>query len=318
MLIDLYIHGAGYIAPEALPDVAVSRLSALEPDYTGFIPPMQLRRMSKAVRMGIGASRTCLEDSAIDRPQAIAVGTAMGCVADTEVFLRKMMQQEEQMLTPTAFIQSTHNTVAGQIALGIECHGYNTTVVQRGHSFEGAVLSAGLYLAEHPEDKVLAGGVDELTDTSFALLQRAGVYTPTPFSPSEILSVSHEGAFAGEGAGFVLLSKQPEKAKAKISRLYLFTEREYDAAVGQIQNCLADWQSGDVIIAGAAGDKRSNAVYNALDYEFQLCKHQTGEWGTAIAVAIAKLTANWPQDADRVWILNNYGRDFSVWLLEKV
>src|SRR5207253_3406481 len=106
----LYIHSAGFIAPEAIPGEAVTRLSAREPDYTGLIPPMQLRRMSKAVRMGIGAAKACLDSAGIQRPDAIAVGTTLGCLKDTEVFLNKLVTQEERMLTPTSFIQSTHNT----------------------------------------------------------------------------------------------------------------------------------------------------------------------------------------------------------------
>src|ERR1043165_285653 len=125
---DLYIHAAASIAPEAVPDVEVLRLSAKEPDYTGVIPPMQLRRMSKPVRMGVGTSFECLQKADLKRADAIIVGTTLGCLTDTEVFLRKMVEQDEQMLTPTAFIQSTHNTVAGQIDLATGCRGYKNTL----------------------------------------------------------------------------------------------------------------------------------------------------------------------------------------------
>ena len=146
-----------------------------EPDYTVYIPPMQLRRMSKAVRMGIGASKIALQQAKIEKPDAISIGTAMGCLNDTEVFLKKMVEQEEQMLTPTAFIQSTHNTVGGQIALLYGCNGHNLTYVHRGHSFEQAMLNAYLYLQQHPDENVLVGGIDELTPTSEAILERFGV-----------------------------------------------------------------------------------------------------------------------------------------------
>src|SRR5690606_8434401 len=147
-----------YIAPDDKAFGPATRLTAREPDYTGLIPPMQLRRMSKAVRIGIGAANACLAGK---KPDAIAVGTALGCLQDTEVFLNKMVTQDERMLTPTAFIPSTLNTVAGQIALLTGCHGYNATISQRGHSFEGAVIGAALYLTGRPEHTVLCGGVDE-------------------------------------------------------------------------------------------------------------------------------------------------------------
>ena len=53
----------------------------------------------------------------------------------------------KNILTPTSFIQSTHNTVGGQIALGLECKGYNFTYVHASISFESALLDAQLQLA---------------------------------------------------------------------------------------------------------------------------------------------------------------------------
>ena len=58
------------------------------------------------------------------------------------VFLRKMIEFEEKMLSPTAFIQSTHNTVGAQIALLLKCHHYNNTIVHRAFSFENALTEA--------------------------------------------------------------------------------------------------------------------------------------------------------------------------------
>ncbi len=45
-------------------------------------------------------------------PGAIITGTALGCLEDTVTFLTRMIELNEELLPPTAFIQSTHNTVA--------------------------------------------------------------------------------------------------------------------------------------------------------------------------------------------------------------
>ena len=50
-------------------------------------------------------------------PDAIITGTGLGCLEDTEKFLTAMVTNKEEFLTPTSFIQSTHNTVSAQIAL---------------------------------------------------------------------------------------------------------------------------------------------------------------------------------------------------------
>ena len=76
---------------QSFPDYNTDRLLCKEPDYKAYIPPMQLRRMSKAVRMGIGATRVCMENAGVEKADAISVGTAFGCLHDTEVFLSKMV-----------------------------------------------------------------------------------------------------------------------------------------------------------------------------------------------------------------------------------
>ena len=280
---------------------------------------MQLRRMSKAVRMGIGAARECLATAGLEKPDAIIVGTALGCIADTEVFLKKLVAQEEQMLTPTAFIQSTHNTVAGQIALATGCHGYNNTTVQRGHSFEGAVMSAVLYLTEHPDQNILCGGVDELTDTVLGLLQRIGVYTTTPYAAGDMRG-PHRGAIAGEGAGFLLLSADATGAVARIAGLEMFTKHSPEAAAARISAIITQHsglRNGDVLLTGAYGDEHSEGGYAApLEHGIRY-RQRRGAWGTDVAAAIASLTADWPEGKERAWVVTHWGRDWSVWLLER-
>ena len=87
---DLYINGTGLISAAGsnsddsflnnTPQYNTDRLLSKEPDYTSYIPPMQLRRMSKAVRMGIGAARIAMSNAGIEKPDALSIGTAMGCL----------------------------------------------------------------------------------------------------------------------------------------------------------------------------------------------------------------------------------------------
>ena len=97
--------------------------------------------MSRIIKMGVRRME-CLKEAGVENPGAIITGTAYGCLADTESFLTKMVENKEELLTPTAFIQSTHNTVGAQIALMLKCHNYNNTFVHRGFSFENALLDA--------------------------------------------------------------------------------------------------------------------------------------------------------------------------------
>ena len=168
-----------------------------------------------------GASaKLSLQEAGIEKPEAIITGTAYGCLDDTGVFLTKMINQQEELLTPTAFIQSTHNTVAGQIALMLGCHGYNNTFVHKGFSFENALLDSMMILREGRTGSILAGAMDELTDHSFKILSRFDLYKKEPVTQDSLLHSNTHGTVAGEGAAsFVLGTEKGAHTKAKLSGL---------------------------------------------------------------------------------------------------
>jgi 3-oxoacyl-[acyl-carrier-protein] synthase II len=202
----LYILSTGNISPQHSMDADTffySRnetsnnfFSALEPDYSTFIDNKMIRRMSRIVKMGVAASSICLRNAGVEMPSAILTATAYGCLEDSASFLRKMIEFDEKMLSPTAFIQSTHNTVGAQIALLLKCHHYNNTIVHRAFSFENALTEARLLLEENISP-ILVGAIDEITDDRHAILSRFGLYK------------NDSGNIAGEGAAFFLLDKEP-------------------------------------------------------------------------------------------------------------
>jgi 3-oxoacyl-(acyl-carrier-protein) synthase len=232
------------------------RLKSLEPDYTTFIDPKSIRRMSRIIRMGVAAALDCLREAGIKNPDAIVTGTAFGCLADTDVFLTRVIEQQEEMLPPTAFIQSTHNTVGGQIALMLQCHGYNNTFVHRGLSFESGLLDAMLLLEEKEAAHVLVGGLDEITDNSHAILTRLGFYK--------------KGTIAGEGAAFFLLAAQQSPgALAKLDALATFYKPKDAEEVEQhifsfLKQHSIDSSEIDLLITGNNGDPKSDQVYKQL------------------------------------------------------
>lgn len=210
----VYINGSSCISPQNsfastnfLEEVEIFHkeyLSAIEPDYKNYISPASLRRMSHILKMGVSTALCSLKEAQIDKPDAIITGTAMGCFEDTDKFLRSIGDNAEQLLTPTSFIQSTHNTVGGQVALLTKCHGYNFTYTQQEHSFEDALSDAMLYLEEHSNANVLAGGLDELNQPLFELFSRTG-------------QINKEYGI-GEGSAFFTISKKRSGAcKAEIA-----------------------------------------------------------------------------------------------------
>mgnify|MGYP001305598840 CR=1 FL=1 len=130
----------------------------IKPIYKEYINPKVLRRMGNLIRMSVASSSECITkvDADVD---AIIVGTGLGCLTDTVKFLTNFIQIEG-LIPPTSFIQSTHNTIAGQISLNFKNNGYNTTYTQNTLSFELAIEDAMMCLDEGM-DNVLVGGADE-------------------------------------------------------------------------------------------------------------------------------------------------------------
>lgn len=268
--------------------------SSLQPVYKEYIKPKLLRRMSKVIRMGVTAGIQCLKKSNIETPDAIIVGTGLGCVQDTAKFLKQIDENGEALLNPTAFIQSTHNTVSGQIALLIGCKSYNLTFTQRTLSFENALMDTFLVLNEKPEQMILLGGIDEITTESFELIQQTGCAKETV--EDDILTPG-KGYVPGEGtAFFTVTNKRSDQNKVEVRKLSVLPEPEDEAQVTQfiIDQVKASGLSLDQIdatIIGANGDLRNDKVYqNILN---KVCpdacqiayKHLVGEYDTASSFA---------------------------------
>lgn len=182
-----------------------------EPDYKLLIPNATLRRrMSRMVRMGVATGLQCLEDATAP-VDAILTATGLGCLADTEKFMNTILDHNEELLTPTAFIQSTFNTIGAQIAQLTGNHSYNTTYVHRAFSLESALLDAALLVQEEEAQSVLVGAVDEMTPTLQTILGRLGFRKKNK---------------PGEGAAFFLLSgNRSPQCVAELRDMKLFSGR---------------------------------------------------------------------------------------------
>ncbi|MEO9069481.1 MAG: beta-ketoacyl synthase chain length factor [Ginsengibacter sp.] len=273
-------------------------LKAIEPDYSNIIDPKLVRRMSRIIKMGVAASCECLKECNEKNPGAIITGTAYGCLEDTQKFLESIILQNEETLSPTAFIQSTHNTVGAQIALLLHCNQYNNTFVHKGFSFESALLDAIILLKEKESKNVLVGGIDELTDASYAILNRFGLFKRFPISNLDLYSSNSKGTIAGEGAAFFLLSSEPsEKDYAHFDAIATFYKPK---SITEIENHISNFLEThsiqmneiDLIITGKNGDIKSDEVYNHLEEsifgnkEIINYKHLCGEYPTSISFAL--------------------------------
>ncbi len=133
-------------------------------EYSRYLPPMKARRMGKLQKRALVTALKAMEISGVGEPDAILNGTAMGCMENTLQLLDGLHAEGEAVAMPTAFMQSTHNTVASQIAIYTKNHGYNTTYTHRTVSFELALQDAFLRLRTGRLRTALVCCNDELTE----------------------------------------------------------------------------------------------------------------------------------------------------------
>lgn len=348
-----YINGVGSISAQTtfeanfLEEVTINEtedvLYAVQPSYKEVIPPAAIRRMAKGVKMGIFTSNQALKEANVEVPDAIITGTGMGCVEDSDKFLKAILDNNEQFLTPTSFIQSTHNTVGAQIALGLQCKGYNFTYVNGAVSFESALLDAKLQIDTNEANTILVGGIDETTQHTLDLYRMVNIIKNQKDEPFTVLNSNSNGAVFSEGANFfVLENQQKESSYATIEGLTMFNDLQTNEVEGFIHSFLdsngVKIEAIDAVVLGNNGDAQFDAYYNVANTIFSQTpqvyyKHLCGEYNTAssfglwVASKILK-TQQIPQAVKMndltkesysyVLLYNQYrGKDHSLILLKK-
>ena len=302
-----YINGLGAVAPQEtlendhfldrVESYNDNHLQIIKPNYRDFIDPKALRRMSKIVRMGVVSAKVAMEDARLDQPDAIITGTGMGCQVDTEKFLNGMLDNNETLLNPTAFIQSTHNTMGAQIALMLGNNNYNFTYVHRTFSFESALLDSMMMLNEGESENILLGGIDEITEESWLIKTRIGYFKYNPTNNLNLLGDKQTGALAGESSAFFVLSNEKsENTYAEIIGVSTFYKPEnIEETKEKINRFLSDnlsANSPDLVLLGYNGDPDYDLIYQQLENTvFNTCsiayyKHLCGEHDTSSAFAM--------------------------------
>ncbi|HEX5152947.1 MAG TPA: beta-ketoacyl synthase chain length factor [Parafilimonas sp.] len=304
----IYIRSASCISPQQTfhgqlffndaEEYTANLLKVIEPDYKKIFDAKLLRRMSRIVRVALAAATSCLKEAGKENVDAIVTGTAYGCMEDSETFLKKIVEQEEQMLSPTSFIQSTHNTVGAQIALFLKCHNYNNTFVHRGFSFEHAMIDAMLLLKENCAANVLAGSADEMTDFTFSVLKRFGLYKQLPVSNFELYGSDTKGSVCGQGTAFFLLSAEfADEAYAQIDTVETLYKYASSAEIKKwIERFFTQHKLTandiDLVITGKNGDTRLDLLFTDLQKDIFKdngvinYKHLCGEYPTSSSFAL--------------------------------
>ncbi len=299
----MYIHDAALISPqqsfgdidlELLASSSDNKMLVKEPAYPD-IPPNILRRMGKAVRIGVGSALPLLNKLSWN-PDGIIIGTAMGGMEDCIRFLNQIIEYDEGQLTPTNFVQSTSNAIAGQIGLLTRNKAYNITHVHRGQAFENSLIDVMMLLRENPQAEYLVGGLDEISTYNYNIDFLAGCWKEEDCDNKELYECRTPGTIAGEGSAMFRINARPENAQAAIGDIIVFQARDPQQVQSRIRQFME--KNGlitappDLFLSGENGDIRNLEYYTAIEKlipertGIARFKHMTGEYATATAAAV--------------------------------
>ena len=197
--------------------------------------------MGKILKRALVTAQKVMHDSGVQQPDAVITGTGLGCIENTELFLDQLCREGEEMLKPTYFMQSTHNTISSLISIHDHLHGYNTTYSHKSVSFDSALLDAFTQLRLGDIRTALVTGNDEMTPSYFSILQRAGY-------------VGQSGQVAaGETSVAMMLTTDPADALCEIE--------EVSMSVRGVQQPFAP---ADLLVLGTNGVPQNDQLYREV------------------------------------------------------
>ena len=297
-----YIHQHACISPqqtftsvdlEPLHEPVDKQLKAIEPSYEA-IPPGVLRRMGKAVRMGVGAALPLLQNNIA--PDGMIMGTANGGKEDCVKFLNQIIEYNEGMLTPINFVQSTPNAVAAQVGLLTKNHGYNITHLHLGLAFEYALIDADMFITEMPSNNYLVGAVDDISTYNYYFEDKGGWYKTADTSNKELYATATPGSIAGEAAVMFRVDGNETGAIAKVIAIDTLHSRDENMLQEKlkrfIETNLPATENIDLLLSGENGDDRLLKYFSTAEAiignatTVARFKHMSGEYPTATAMGL--------------------------------
>lgn len=214
---------------------------SLDPNFRDWLNPLESRRMGKILKRALVTAQKVMHDSGVQQPDAVITGTGLGCIENTELFLDQLCREGEEMLKPTYFMQSTHNTISSLISIHDHLHGYNTTYSHKSVSFDSALLDAFTQLRLGDIQTALVTGNDEMTPSYFSILQRAGYVG----QPGQVA--------ASETSVAMMLTTDPADALCEIE--------EVSMSVRGVQQPLAP---ADLLVLGTNGVPQNDQLYREV------------------------------------------------------
>jgi 3-oxoacyl-[acyl-carrier-protein] synthase II len=187
--------------------------AALVANFTprDFIAPMKMRRMNTLSRYGVSAAKLALADrggDALPQGSGVVIGTSFGPVQTSVEYMQEYVEKGAALAPPQLFAESVANAPGSHIAIENGLRGFNVTVTQRESSALAATMYASSQIAKGSAGAALIGGVEEVNEMIFSVLDRLGALAHTNGvvdEQSRPFDRRRNGISIGEGAAILTI-----------------------------------------------------------------------------------------------------------------
>jgi 3-oxoacyl-[acyl-carrier-protein] synthase II len=213
-----------------------------------YVPAMKLRRMNTLSRYAVSATRLAIDDAGASLPNesGVAIGTAFGPVQTSVDYMQEYVAKGAALAPPQLFAESVANAPGSHIAIELDLRGFNVTVTQRESSLLAAAMFASGQIVKGTVPSAIIGGVEEVNEMVFSVLDRVGALANAKGDLSEAMRPfdrRRNGMSIGEGSAIFVAEAEPSREPyAWIAGFGI--ARDTTATI-------SDWGTGDAQAAAA-------------------------------------------------------------------
>ena len=212
-----------------------------------FIAPMKLRRMNMLSRFGVAAARLAIDDcgASLESDCGVAIGTAFGPVQTSVEYMQEYVSKGPALAPPQLFAESVANAPGSHIAIEWNLRGFNITMTQRESSLLAAAMYASAQILKGSVGAALIGGVDEVNEMLFSVLDRVGALakaTDTIDEAARPFDEQRNGFAAGEGGAVFVAGSGTGQPYGWLSGFGV--ARDTSASI-------SDWGTGEASVVAA-------------------------------------------------------------------